>query len=194
MRRRLRALPPETVSLCPYYGPCLPPGLARQVYAKPGNALTQPEPSSRPPYSSIGTFSLHDARQRSAMAKRDIPVNAYRDPLADPDPAGAFHVDADGAPDLVIEILSRSTRKKDVGVGGKVADKMEHYRRIGIGSTIPNAWKATRTSVCSTASACKMPTTSPLRCRRGKGGRARCWVRAGYWAANSARQRTRRSR
>ena len=59
-------------------------------------------------------------------------VLAYREPQADLDPAGAFHIDDDGAPDLVIEILSRSTRKKDIGVGGKVADKMEHYRRIGV--------------------------------------------------------------
>ncbi len=59
-------------------------------------------------------------------------ILVYREPKADLDPAGAFHVDDDGPPELVIEILSRSTRQKDIGVGGKVADKMEHYRRIGV--------------------------------------------------------------
>ena len=59
-------------------------------------------------------------------------ILVYREPKADLDPAGAFHVDDDGPPELVIEILSRSTRTKDVGVGGKVADKREHYRRIGV--------------------------------------------------------------
>ena len=59
-------------------------------------------------------------------------ILVYREPKADLDPAGAFHVDDDGPPELVIEILSRRTRTKDVGVGGQVADKMEHYRRIGV--------------------------------------------------------------
>ena len=124
-------------------------------------------------------------------------VLAYREPQADLDLAGAFHVDDDGAPDLVIEILSRSTRKKDIGVGGKVADKMEHYRHIGVREYWvynPERLGETRTSACSTASACRMPTTIPSRYRRGRGGRARCWIRAGYWATNSARRRTRRSR
>lgn len=59
-------------------------------------------------------------------------ILAYRAPKADLDPAGACHVDDDGPPELAIEILSRSTRQKNVGMGGAVADKREHCRNIGI--------------------------------------------------------------
>ena len=67
-----------------------------------------------------------------ALAYTRPSILVYREPKADLDPAGAFHVEADGPPELVIEILSRRTRTKDVGVGGQVADKREHYRRIGV--------------------------------------------------------------
>ena len=58
-------------------------------------------------------------------------ILAYRR-AAHLEPAGAFHLDNDGPPDLVMEILSRSTWTKDVGIGGTAADKMRHYQRIGV--------------------------------------------------------------
>lgn len=58
-------------------------------------------------------------------------ILAYRR-AAHLEPAGAFHLANDGPPDLVMEILSRSTWTKDVGIGGTAADKMRHYRRIGV--------------------------------------------------------------
>ena len=59
-------------------------------------------------------------------------VMAYKNPIEDLDPAGAFHVDDDGPPDVVIEILSQCTGTKDIGVGGRIADKMRHYQRVGV--------------------------------------------------------------
>ena len=44
---------------------------------------------------------------------------------------GAFHVDFDGPPALVIEVLSRSTREKDVGLGDTLEDKKRFYADIG---------------------------------------------------------------
>ncbi len=102
-------------------------------------------------------------------------VPAYREPQADPDPAGAFHVDDDGAPDLVIEILSRSTRKKDIGVGGKVADKMEHFGLFR-GFRLQDA------------------DYRPIDVQAGQGWPSAVLGTRGYWATNSARRRTRRSR
>ena len=58
-------------------------------------------------------------------------ILAYRR-AAHLEPAGAFHLANDGPPDLVMEILSRSTWTKDVGIGGTAAGKMHHYRRIGV--------------------------------------------------------------
>lgn len=59
-------------------------------------------------------------------------VMAYRQLPPDLDPAGAFHRDNDGPPDLAVEILSRSTWSKDIGIGGDIAAKMRHYQRVGV--------------------------------------------------------------
>ena len=59
-------------------------------------------------------------------------VMAYRQPRPDLEPAGAFHLDNDGPPDLAVEILSRSTWRKDIGIGEQIAAKMRHYQRIGV--------------------------------------------------------------
>ena len=59
-------------------------------------------------------------------------VMVYRQPLPDLEPAGAFHLDNDGPPDLALEILSRSTWDKDIGIGENIAAKMRHYQRIGV--------------------------------------------------------------
>ena len=45
---------------------------------------------------------------------------------------GAFHVDFDGPPALVIEVLSKSTWEKDVGLGDTLEDKKRFYREIGV--------------------------------------------------------------
>ena len=45
---------------------------------------------------------------------------------------GAFHVDFDGPPVLVIEVLSKSTREKDVGLGDTLEDKKRFYADIGV--------------------------------------------------------------
>ena len=45
---------------------------------------------------------------------------------------GAFHVDFDGPPALVIEVLSRSTWEKDVGLGNTLEDKKRFYADIGV--------------------------------------------------------------
>ena len=44
----------------------------------------------------------------------------------------AFHVDFDGPPALVIEVLSKSTWEKDVGLGDTLEDKKRFYREIGV--------------------------------------------------------------
>ena len=59
-------------------------------------------------------------------------VLVYKALRAGRDPANAFHLDYDGPPDLVVEILSASTWKKDVGVGRNIADKMRHYQSVGV--------------------------------------------------------------
>ena len=45
---------------------------------------------------------------------------------------GTFHVVLDGPPDLVIEILSRSTWTKDIGVGDTLATKKRFYQTIDV--------------------------------------------------------------
>ena len=47
-----------------------------------------------------------------------------------------FHAAFDGPPDLVIEILSRSTWTKDIGVGDTLAAKKRFYQRMGV----PEYW------------------------------------------------------
>ena len=59
-------------------------------------------------------------------------ILAYKALRAGRDPANAFHLGYDGPPDLVVEILSASTGKKDVGVGGNIADKVRHYQSVGV--------------------------------------------------------------
>ena len=59
-------------------------------------------------------------------------ILAYKALAAHREPANAYHLGYDGPPDLVVEILSASTWKKDVGVGEDVADKMRHYRSVGV--------------------------------------------------------------
>ncbi len=49
---------------------------------------------------------------------------------------GTFHAAFDGPPDLVIEILSRSTWTKDMGVGDTLAAKKRFYQRMGV----PEYW------------------------------------------------------
>lgn len=53
-------------------------------------------------------------------------------------PAPTYHVDHDGVPALVVEIISVSTWKKDVGIGRNtdLKDKKDFYRRIGV----PEYW------------------------------------------------------
>ncbi len=46
--------------------------------------------------------------------------------------AGAFHVDFDGPPALVIEVLSKSTWEKDMGLGDTLEDKKRFYREISV--------------------------------------------------------------
>ena len=58
-------------------------------------------------------------------------VVAYRH-LPPGDPAGALHLANDGPPDLAVEILSRTTWSKDIGIGKDLAGKMRHYQRIGV--------------------------------------------------------------
>ena len=45
---------------------------------------------------------------------------------------GAFAVEHDGPPDLVIEVLSEGTWRKDVGVGSKISDKKHFYAEAGV--------------------------------------------------------------
>ena len=59
-------------------------------------------------------------------------ILAYKSLAAGREPANAYHLGYDGPPDLVVEILSESTWKKDVGVGREIADKMRHYQSIGV--------------------------------------------------------------
>ena len=51
-------------------------------------------------------------------------------------PTGTFHAAFDGPPDLVIEILSRSTWTKDIGVGNTLATKKRFYQTIDV----PEYW------------------------------------------------------
>ena len=48
--------------------------------------------------------------------------------------AATYHVDYDGSPDLVIEIISVATWRKDIGLGRhtEIKDKKECYRQIGV--------------------------------------------------------------
>ena len=59
-------------------------------------------------------------------------ILAYTALAAGRKPANAYHLGYDGPPDLVVEILSESTWKKDVGVGREIADKMRHYQSVGV--------------------------------------------------------------
>ena len=59
-------------------------------------------------------------------------ILAYKALAAHRDPANAYHLGYDGPPDLVVEILSESTWKKDVGIGGEIVDKMRYYRSVGV--------------------------------------------------------------
>ena len=59
-------------------------------------------------------------------------ILAYKALAAHREPANAYHLGYDGPPDLVVEILSESTWKKDVGVGREIVDKMRYYRSVGV--------------------------------------------------------------
>ena len=64
--------------------------------------------------------------------RRVVPDLAlYLAPRSSPS-AGAFAVEHDGPPDLVIEVLSEGTRRKDVGVGPKISDKKRFYAELGV--------------------------------------------------------------
>ena len=75
---------------------------------------------TKPPQNHDGTLEY---TRPDIMAYRHLPPG---------DPAGAFHLANDGPPDLAVEILSRSTWHKDIGIGAQIAAKMRHYRRIGV--------------------------------------------------------------
>ena len=73
----------------------------------------------------------HEDMQRAAPD-----VFVYLEIRPDRGPTGTFHAAFDGPPDLVIEILSRSTQTKDIGVGGTLAAKKRFYQRMGV----PEYW------------------------------------------------------
>ena len=73
----------------------------------------------------------HEDMQRAAPD-----VFVYLEIRPDRGQTGSFHAAFDGPPDLVIEILSRSTRTKDIGVGGMLAAKKRFYQRMGV----PEYW------------------------------------------------------
>ena len=73
----------------------------------------------------------HEDMQRAAPD-----VFVYLEIRPDRGQTGTFHAAFDGPPDLVIEILSRSTRTKDIGVGGTLASKKRFYQRMGV----PEYW------------------------------------------------------
>lgn len=75
--------------------------------------------------------ALNEDMQRAAPD-----VFVYLDIRPDRGPTGTFHVAFDGPPDLVIEILSRSTWTKDIGVGNTLATKKRFYQTIGV----PEYW------------------------------------------------------
>ena len=56
-----------------------------------------------------------------------------RQPLERGD-AATYHVEYDGSPDLVIEIISVATWRKDIGLGRhtELKDKKDFYRQIGV--------------------------------------------------------------
>ena len=75
--------------------------------------------------------ALDEEMQRAAPD-----VFVYLDIRPDRGPTGTFHVAFDGPPDLVIEILSRSTWTKDIGVGHTLATPKRFYQTIGV----PEYW------------------------------------------------------
>ena len=73
----------------------------------------------------------HEDMQRAAPD-----VFVYLEIRPDRGKTGTFHAAFDGPPDLVIEILSRSTWTKDMGVGDTLAAKKRFYQRMGV----PEYW------------------------------------------------------
>ena len=71
--------------------------------------------------------ALDEEMQRAAPD-----VFVYLDIRPDRGPTGTFHTAFDGPPDLVIEILSRSTWTKDIGLGGTLTAKKRFYQTIGV--------------------------------------------------------------
>ena len=105
--------------------------------------LTTWPPSSAPICGPPGTRGavakdalLHADRGREArpgvLMYTRPDILAYTALAAGRQPANAYHLGYDGPPDLVVEILSESTWKKDVGVGREIADKMRHYQSVGV--------------------------------------------------------------
>ena len=87
----------------------------------------------------------------------------------------------------MIEILSRSTRKKDISVGGKVADKMEHYRRIGVrGYWVYNPERLESDQDLGLFHGFRLQDADYHPIEAGQGWPSAVWVRAGCWATNSA--------
>ena len=78
-------------------------------------------------------FAIWDVFLYAAPKRWTIPdVMAYLDLRSDRQGARTFHLAFDGPPDLVLEILSSETWKKDVGVGDDVEDKKRYYQTIGV--------------------------------------------------------------
>ena len=116
-------------------------------------------------------------------------ILAYKALAAHRDPANAYHLGYDGPPDLVVEILSESTWKKDVGIGGEIVDKMRYYRSVGVvntGSIIQNLCNSNKEFVSLRVTPCRATATYRLKAEVDV-GRAPCWGRCGKGALGTAR-------
>ena len=79
-------------------------------------------------YEIAGDVYLHAKGGKRRVAP-DLAL--YLAPRSSPS-VGAFAVEHDGPPDLVIEVLSEGTWRKDVGVGSKISDKKHFYAEAGV--------------------------------------------------------------
>lgn len=79
-------------------------------------------------YEIAGDAYLHAKGGRRCVAP-DLVL--YLVPRSAPS-VGAFAVEHDGPPDLVIEALSEGTWRKDIGVGSKISDKKHFYAEADV--------------------------------------------------------------
>ena len=78
-------------------------------------------------------FATFDVFLYAAPLRWTIPdVTVYLDLRPDGQGAQTFHLDFDGPPDLILDILSPATWKQDSGVGDAVEDKKRYYQTIGV--------------------------------------------------------------